>query len=166
MKVIASWRSNHIYPVLQLKVSLAFKLPNKIVINRNQWEHQGSAQTLHIGFHEQGCTDGGSFNQMFLRMGHFTFSTMQPTECILTVTLRGIPTLIICSSKNCLIVAKKNSNRKVIFSSVNLSSQITLLGLRISYVFSSLSFLNLLLSCPDPFVANRVRRSEVFKVDV
>lgn len=165
MKVIASWRSNHIYPVLQLKVSLAFKLPNKIVINRNQWEHQGSAQTLHIGFHEQGCTSGGSFNQMFLRMGHFTFSTMQQTECILTVTLRDIPTLIICSSKIASLL-QRNSNKKVIFSSVNLSSQITPLGLRISYVFSSLSFLNLLLSCPDPFVANRVRRSEVFKVDV
>lgn len=54
MKVIASERSNHIYPVLQLKVSLAFKLPNKIVINRNQWEHQGSAQTLHTVFQKRG----------------------------------------------------------------------------------------------------------------
>lgn len=76
--------------------------------------------------------------------------------------------------KNGFIVAKI-SNRKVTFLwvhckshffAVNLPSQITLLSLRISYVFSSLSPLNLPLSCPEPFVANRARRSEVFKVDV
>lgn len=55
---------------------------------------------------------------------------------------------------------------KVIFFAVNLPSQTTLLSLRISYVFSLLSPLNLPLSCPEPFVANRARRSKVFKVDV
>lgn len=95
-------------------------------------------------------------------------------ECFLTVTLGDILTLIICSSKTGTLL-QKNSNRevifcecivKVIFFAVNLPSQITLLSLRISYVFSSLSPLNLPLSCPEPFVANRARRSEVFKVDV
>lgn len=55
---------------------------------------------------------------------------------------------------------------KVILAAVNLPSQITLLTLRISCVFSSLSSLNLLLSCPELSVASRARRSEVFKVDV
>lgn len=55
---------------------------------------------------------------------------------------------------------------KVILAAVNLPSQITLLTLRISYVFSSLSSLNLPLSCPELSVASRARRSEVFKVDV
>lgn len=55
---------------------------------------------------------------------------------------------------------------KVILAAVNLSSQITLLTLGISYVFSSLSSLNLPLSCPELSVASRPRRSEVFKVDV
>lgn len=55
---------------------------------------------------------------------------------------------------------------KVILAAVNLPSQITLLTLRISYVFSSLSSLNLPLSCPELPVASRAGRSEVFKVDV
>lgn len=55
---------------------------------------------------------------------------------------------------------------KVILAAVNLPSQITLLTLRISYVFSSLSSLNLPLSCPELSVASRARRSTVFKVDV
>lgn len=64
MKVIASQRSNHVYPVSQLKVSLAFKLPNKIAINRNQWVQRRSAQTLHFGvvfffFHEPGLWSYG-----------------------------------------------------------------------------------------------------------
>lgn len=55
---------------------------------------------------------------------------------------------------------------KVILAAVNLLSQITLLTLRISYVFSSLSSLNLPLSCPELSVASRAGRNEVFKVDV
>lgn len=55
---------------------------------------------------------------------------------------------------------------KVILAAINLPSQITLLTLRISYVFSSLSSLNLPLSCPELSVASRAGRSEVFKVDV
>lgn len=55
---------------------------------------------------------------------------------------------------------------KVILAAVNLLSQITLLTLRISYVFSSLSSLNLPLSCPELSVASRVGRKEVLKVDV
>lgn len=51
-------------------------------------------------------------------------------------------------------------------AAVNLLSQITLLTLRISYVFSSLSSLNLPLSCPELSVASRAGRKEVFKVDV
>lgn len=55
---------------------------------------------------------------------------------------------------------------KVILAAVNLLLQITLLTLRISYVFSSLSSLNLPLSCPELSVASRAGRNEVFKVDV
>lgn len=55
---------------------------------------------------------------------------------------------------------------KVILAAVNLLSQITLLTLRISYVFSSLSSLNLPLSCLELSVASRAGRNEVFKVDV
>lgn len=93
---------------------------------------------------------------------------------------RDVLTLIICRPKNLLIVVTISNREviflfiyffcncivKVIFSAVNLPSQITLLSLGISYVFPSLSPLNLPLSCPEPFVANRARRSEVFKVDV
>lgn len=55
---------------------------------------------------------------------------------------------------------------KVILAAVNLPSQITLLTFRISYVFSSLSSLNLPLSCPELSAASKARRSKVFKVDV
>lgn len=55
---------------------------------------------------------------------------------------------------------------KVILAAGNRRSKITLLTLRISYVFSSLSSLNLPLSCPELSVASRARTSEVFKVDV
>lgn len=178
MKVIASQRSNHIYPVSQLKVSLAFKLPNKIAINRNQWVQRRSAQTLHFGFvfffsTSRGCGHMvGSLIPTLLGMRHSTLPHTQRRA-------RDVLTLIICRPKKTLIVVTISNREvifvffsfcecivKVIFSAVNLPSQITLLSLGISYVFPSLSPLNLPLSCPEPFVASRARRSEVLKVDV
>lgn len=47
------------------------------------------------------------------------------------------------------------SNSEAIFSAVNLSSQITLLSRRISYVFFLLSSFNLPLSCPEPFCSQQ-----------
>lgn len=121
-------------------------------------------------FHEPGLWSyGGSLIPTLLGMRHFTLPRMrQKARCVLT--------LIVCSLKNVLIVVRISNREviffscecivKVIFSAVNLPSQITLLSLGISYVFPSLSPLNLPLSCPEPFVASRARRSEVFKVDV
>lgn len=95
-------------------------------------------------------------------------------ENVLSLT-RHIPPLIIYSSKMASFLQKlllKGGplllwvHCKCNVSAVTLPSQITLLSLRIRYVFSSLSSLNLPLSCPEPFVANRARRSEVLKVDV
>lgn len=98
MKVIASQRSNHIYPVSQLKVSLAFKLPNKIAINRNQWVQRRSAQTLHFGVvfffsTSRGCGHMvGSLIPTLLGMRHSTLPHTQRRA-------RDVLTLIICRPK-------------------------------------------------------------------
>lgn len=116
---------------------------------------------------------GGSLIQTLLGMRHFTFFHIQWTARLFS-NCHTEGRLIRCSSKTALLLPKFLIERslfcecivKVIFFAVNLPSQITVLSLRISYVFSLLSHLNLPLSCPEPFVANRARRSEVFKVDV
>lgn len=116
---------------------------------------------------------GGSLIQTLVGMRHFTFSHMKWTERGFSVTFENILILSV-SLKTSSMVRKFQIGKslfcecivKVIFFAVNLPSQTILLSLRISYVFSLLSPLNLPLSCPELFVANRARRSKVFKVDV
>lgn len=120
---------------------------------------------------------GGSLIQMLLGMRHFAFfhytggrkrgfkmsyqGTLQLIAWVQKLPLTGTN----IANRN-LFISFCECIVEVIFFAVNLPSQITLLSLRISYVFSSLSLLNLPLSCPEPFVANRARRSKVFKVDL
>lgn len=143
------------------------------MINRNQWEQRGSAPPLHIVLHKQGC--GHTLIQILLGMRWVTFLTCsRQNGCLLTVADECVFSDNLSFKNAASLLRTFLIERslfwecivKVIFFAVNLPSQITLLSLRISYVFSSLSPLNLSLSCPEPFVANRARRSEVFKVDV
>ncbi len=133
-----------------------------------------SSNTSHCFPRARLWSYGGSLIQMLWWCDTSLFSHLQRTARELSNSLRDVLAMIICSSKTASLLQKFLIERslfcecivKVIFFAVNLPSQITLLSLRISYVFSSLSPLNLPLSCPEPFVANRARRSEVFKVDV
>lgn len=130
-----------------------------------------SSNTSHCFPRAELWSYGSCLIQMLLGMRHFPLSRMQQTGCH---TEGCILTLTFCSAENASLLQTFPIERslfcecivKVIFFAVNLPSQITLLSLRISYVFSSLSPLNLPLSCPEPFVASRARRRGVFKVDV
>lgn len=141
-------------------------MPNEIVINTNRWEHQGAAQTLHVVAALAGTHSCGG---LFIR-------ELAATLCFTRLTANRLPPYssylrLSAAQINCADVATCTFYLflfygKVILAAVNLLSQITLLTLRISYVFSSLSSLNLPLSCPELSVASRVGRKEVLKVDV
>lgn len=129
-----------------------------------------SSNTSHCFHQAELWSYGSCLIQMLLGMRHFPFSRMQQEGC----HTEGYLNYDYLQHGKRLIVANISNRKvtfwdcivKVIFFAVNLPSQITLLSLRISYVFSSLSPLNLPLSCPEPFVASRARRRGVFKVDV
>lgn len=140
------------------------------MINRNRWEHRGATQTLHQGPRRRGRTRAVAFSSASWTLLYMTQTGRSQIPLISNYLQHHPP------PKEKQKERKKNCTNittcafffpaKVILAAVNLPSQITLLTLRISYVFSSLSSLNLPLSCPELPVASRAGRSEVFKVDV